>query len=78
MRSSCIKHESSSATVIIRSLLIFLLFLFPVGKRCTISSVRKVELHMKYIRLTQMLEFKAREYQEVCAREKSLISRMTK
>jgi hypothetical protein len=25
-----------------------------------------------------MLEFKAREYQEVCAREKSLISRMTK
>jgi hypothetical protein len=33
---------------------------------------------MKYIRLTQMLEWKAREYQEVCAREKTLISRMTK
>lgn len=36
--------------------------------------VRKVELHMKYIRLQQILEQKAREYQEVCAREKSLVS----
>ncbi|XP_046635051.1 uncharacterized protein LOC124314078 isoform X2 [Daphnia pulicaria] len=42
------------------------------------NCVRKVELHMKYIRLTQMLEWKAREYQEVCAREKTLISRMDK
>ena len=41
-----------------------------------INSVRKVELHMKYIRLTQMLEAKAREYQEVCAREKAFISRI--
>ena len=38
------------------------------------NCVRKVELHMKYIRLQQILEQKAREYQEVCAREKSLLS----
>jgi len=35
------------------------------------NCVRKVELHMKYIRLQQILEQKAREYQEVCAREKN-------
>jgi len=42
------------------------------------NCVRKVELHMKYIRLQQILEQKAREYQEVCAREKTLVSRMNR
>lgn len=42
------------------------------------NCVRKVELHMKYIRLTQMLEYKAREYQEICAREKAVVSRLDK
>ncbi len=55
---------------------LFFYFYFRLGGNN--NSVRKVELHMKYIRLTQMLEWKAREYQEVCAREKTLISRMTK
>lgn len=41
-------------------------------------SVRKVELHMKYIRLTQALEAKARDYQEVCAKERNFIARTWK
>lgn len=39
------------------------------------ASIRKVELHTKYIRLTQLLEIKAREYQEVCSSERAFITR---
>lgn len=72
--ASSIKYEILFYLGLIPTTLLLLL----IGSLLAIKthhSVRKVELHMKYIRLTQMLEAKARDYQEVCAKEKAFISR---